>query len=74
MNSLPCVNEYFSSSGHSGNNCKKLYLDTYPSGVDNKYVFDRWVSTIIFSCFIAACCIGLAIFGFLLFKSDGSGL
>jgi hypothetical protein len=74
LNSFPCVNEYFSSSGHSGNNCKKLYLDTYPSGVDNKYVFDRWVSTIIFSCFIAACCIGLAIFGFLLFKSDGSGL
>ena len=56
------------------NDCPYLYLDFYPSGVENKYVFDRWVTTIIFSCFIIACCIGLAIFGFLLFKSDGSGL
>ena len=59
---------------HTGNDCKYLYLSNPPSGVKNKYVFDRWVSTIIFSCFIAACCIGLAIFGFLLFKSDSSGL
>ena len=67
-------NEYFDFSGHTGNNCKKLFFTNSPSGVENKYVFDRWVSSIIFSCFIAACCIGLAIFGFLLFKSDGSGL
>ena len=67
-------NEYFSSSPHVTNKCDYLYLSAYPSGVKNKYVFDRWVSTIIFSCFIAVCCIGLAIFGFLLFKSDGSGL
>ena len=71
-----CINEYFTSSilTHRGSNCKYLYFSNSPSGVGNKYVFDRWVSTIIFSCFIAACCIGLAIFGFLLFKSDGSGL
>ena len=72
---LSCTgsNEFVSTS-ISGNDCKKLYLSSSPSGVENKYVFDRWVSTIIFSCFIAACCIGLAIFGFLLFKSDGSGI
>ena len=56
------------------NNCKYLYLDLKANGFGNKYLFDRWVTTIIFSCFIIACCIGLAIFGFLLFKSDGSGI
>ena len=56
------------------NNCKYLYLTRKANGFGNKYLFDRWVTTIIFSCFIIACCIGLAIFGFLLFKSDGSGL
>ena len=56
------------------NNCPTLYLDRVSSTFQNKYVYDRWVTTIIFCCFIAACCIGLAIFGFLLFKSDGSGL
>jgi len=58
----------------TGSTCKYLYLSSPPNGFKNKYVFDRWVSTIIFSCFIAVCCIGLAIFGFLLFNSDGSGL
>ena len=56
------------------NKCKYLYLTRKANGFGNKYLFDRWVTTIIFSCFIIACCIGLAIFGFLLFKSDGSGI
>ena len=54
--------------------CKYIYLSEKANGFGNKYLFDRWVTTIIFSCFIIACCIGLAIFGFLLFISDGSGL
>ena len=53
--------------------CDKLYVPI-SSDVENKYLYDRWVTTIIFSCFIIACDIGLAIFGFLLFKSDGSGI
>ena len=53
--------------------CDKLYVD-FPNEVENKYLYDRWVTTIIFACFIIACDIGLAIFGFLLFKSDGSGI
>ena len=54
--------------------CKYIYLSRKANGFGNKYLFDRWVTTIIFSCFIIACCIGLAIFGLLLFISDGSGL
>ena len=36
-----------------------------------KYMHDRWLTSIIISVFIVACGIGLAIFGFLLFKSSG---
>ena len=61
-------NEYISISGSS---CKYLY-QAARSGFENKYVYDRWVTTLIFSCFIVACSIGLAIFGFLLFKSSGN--
>ena len=53
--------------------CKNLYA-SYTDSIENKYVFDRWITTIIFSCFIIVCDIGLAIFGFLLFKSYTPGL
>jgi len=53
--------------------CDVLYANPEDDYV-YKYVFDRWITTIIFSCLIIACDIGLAIFGFLLFKSDGSGI
>jgi hypothetical protein len=74
--SLCNSDEYFDEivATMNHNNCPTLYLNKAAETFENKYVFDRWVTTIIFSCFIAACCIGLAIFGFLLFKSDGSGL
>ena len=56
-------------------NCEYLYLSDIANGFGNKYLFDMWVTTIIFTCFICVCAIGLAIFGFLLFNSsNGSGL
>ena len=76
-NSYCVSNEYVDESVISPKDhtdCSYLYLDKVSNTFENKYVFDRWVTTIIFSCFIAACCIGLAIFGFLLFKSDSSGI
>jgi len=62
------------SNGYTSNadsSCKYLY-EKAPSDFVNKYIYDRWVTTLIFSCFIVACSIGLAIFGFLLFKSSGN--
>ena len=53
--------------------CDDLYVRS-SSSVENKYLYDRWVTTLIFACFIIVCDIGLAIFGFFLFKSDASGL
>lgn len=55
------------------NKCKNLYA-AHIDSIENKYVFDRWITTIIFSCFIIVCDIGLSIFGFLLFKSSTPGL
>ena len=67
------TSETFTDSDYSS--CDYLYLYTYASGFGNKYLYDNWVTNIIFGCFIIACNIGLAIFGFLVFKnSDGSGI
>lgn len=39
---------------------------------ENKYLYDRWITSIILSVFISACGLGLAIFGFLLFKGSSN--
>ena len=62
-------NEYYYDTSIKHDGCDYFYIK--PSDyISNKYLFDRWTTTIIFSCFIIACDIGLAIFGFLLFRSD----
>ena len=74
--SLCAGNDYISTGVATkfGGDCDALYIDYSFSGYENKYIYDRWVTTLIFACFIIACDIGLAIFSFLLFKSDTSGL
>jgi hypothetical protein len=57
---------------HNGQTCEKLYSYQKNSSIGNKYNYDRWVTSIIFGVFVIACSIGLALFGFLIFKSDGS--
>ena len=42
------------------------------SSITNKYLYDRWLTTIILGVVDAACGIGLAIFGVLLFLNGGS--
>ena len=50
--------------------CEAIYI--HHDDFDNKYYFDLWVTSIIFDSLNIALSIGLAIFGFLLFKgSDG---
>ena len=63
-----------SYASSTSQNCDYLYKKP-AEDYGNKYIYDRWVTTIIFACFIIACDIGLAIFGFLLFKnSNGAGI
>ena len=70
-----CKNSNFDSGDMVGSNCQYLYIKN--TGLDNiyyKYLYDKWITTIIFGCFIIAINLGLAIFGFLLFKEGNSGI
>ena len=53
--------------------CDVLYAYTENiDGFNNKYIYDRWVTSIIFDSLNIALSIGLALFGFLLFKGSNS--
>ena len=54
-------------------NCDYLFYDYYTINSNlfsnpYKYIYDQWLATLIFSCFIFIFHIGLAVFGFLLFR------
>jgi len=57
---------------HNGQQCPKLYSSLTNSSISNKYIYDKWLTSIIFSVLVIACNIGLALFGFLIFKDNGS--
>ena len=58
--------------GSDSKKCEYLYyhLNDDNNQFSNKYLFDKWITTIIFGCFIIALNLGLIIFGFLLFKKN----
>ena len=49
--------------------CQYIYPSTAPSSVKNKYLFDNWLTTLIFGCLISVSNILLIIFGCLLNKN-----
>lgn len=49
--------------------CEYIYETSPTTSVENKELYDRWLTTLILSIFILISNIGLLIFGFLLFKS-----
>ena len=54
-------------------NCEYIWYDSLNESVQAKYLYNRWLTSIILSVIICVCGIGLAFFGFLLFKgSSGS--
>ena len=55
----------------SYSSCDYLFSKEYTS-VENKDLYDRWVTTLVLSIFIILCNIGLLIFGFLLFKQGSN--
>ena len=57
---------YYEYYMHNG--CNYLYLGSIFQGFENKYIYDRWMTTLIISCLIILSTIGMAIFGFLLIK------
>ena len=65
------INYYEDSSlSNKKGECDKLFF-VDPEDMGRKIVYDRWLTTLIFSCFIILFNIGLAIFGFLLFNGSG---
>ena len=67
---------YPDNDSQNQKDCKKLlYLSYYDEPTTSNYykiIYDYWVTSLIFSCLIMVLYIGLAIFGFLLFKDGGS--
>ena len=55
----------------SMNNCKKLYVEKGESGVENKDLRDRFLTTLILSIIVFLANIGLAILGKRLFRTPG---
>ena len=58
---------------YGSKDCEYIWESTITNdSVEYKYAYDRWLTAIILSVFIVACGLGLAVFGFLLFKNPGS--
>ena len=57
---------YYDDNYYYGRSCRYLYTNF--EGFENKYIYDRWLTTIIISCLIILSSIGMGIFGFLLIK------
>jgi uncharacterized membrane protein (DUF485 family) len=55
------------------NECGKIYVNNIGSdlGIENKDLSDRFLTTLILSLFVCLASIGLALFGFLLFRTPG---
>ena len=60
------------TNGNDKGDCEKIYIRDSDGYNVRKKLYDSWVLTIVFGCFIFVLDIGLAIFGFLIFK-DSSG-
>ena len=65
--------EYKDDKNNPIGNCDDLYIAIKTQSNSNKILYDRWLTTLILSCFVFLFCIGLAIFGFLLYQ-DSNGL
>ena len=64
-----CITNEGKIPATSYSNCNKLYADIYYSSITNKDISDRFLTTLLLSLFVCLANIGLAIFGFLLFRT-----
>ena len=63
----------YSDSATRFDECNKIYIDkdVLDIGIENKDLSDRFLTTLILSLFVCLASIGLALFGFLLFRTPG---
>ena len=71
METLSSIPKKYTVTTTDDHECKYLWHKIVQNRfTDNKYLYDRWLTCIIFCALIAVCWIGLIIFGFLLFKGS----
>ena len=62
---------YTLSDGTTQKECDYLWeVPDSNNDIDNKFLYDRWLTTIILSVILSVLAIGMSIFGFLLFKNS----
>jgi hypothetical protein len=64
-----CITNEGKIPATSYSNCNKLYDNNYYYKITNKDISDRFLTTLLLSLFVCLANIGLAIFGFLLFRT-----
>ena len=64
-----CLGQGTTQKDSSGKDCKYLYLSNSETGIENKDISDRFLTALILSLFVCLANIGLALFGFLLFRA-----
>jgi hypothetical protein len=57
----------------TGSGCSYFYNKVPPTTLTNKYLYDNWVTSLIFSCFSFLAAIGLIVMGALLFFKNKDG-
>jgi hypothetical protein len=64
---------HYEGEAKSGD-CEYIWKYNYVTNSDytNKYIYDRWLTSIILSAFICLCNVGVAIFGLLIFLNGDS--
>ena len=58
------------SSKSKKGDCEHIWPNSIYEGTNNKYLYDRWITTIILSVFIVLFNIGMILFGFFLFSEN----
>ena len=68
-----CIYSSITNLNIKKENCDYIWSGNYENifAIPYKYIHDRWLTSIIISFFVVVCGIGLAFFGFLLFKNSG---
>ena len=59
-----------SSCTGSLSSCPYYYPNSIVTSTENRDLYDRWLTTLILAIIIDIFCLGLSVFGFLLFKSS----
>ena len=66
-----CRDDNYNSPSQMGN-CDYIWENSYNKDMQNKYIYDRWITTLILSVFISVLNLGVILFGFFLFTQSES--